>query len=1761
MFNFNAPGPSPFFVVTDRVLDATMSDLTHEIETGLYYVETAATLLYDLRRSTTTTDIIVSCSTFYRTVTGVSASGSLVRLLEVFSEELATYLPFHQSAGEWLDICDAFYGNLHRVKGSILGRKLISVFNHIMAHAFYAKVGIVVDHSIFSKLEKRKIVPTVWTVATFADAIVGLVLFLAKAGRQAILTKSVDAFFIDEKVVTTWIETASRLRKDAEFLGNPTAVGIDIPTFINDVRENIADGNRLLKIFSKGSERTILHSVLLELECVERRFTTVMVASSFRRCPVGVFVYGGSGVAKSFIAQGLFNHYCSIRGISKERAILWTRTENDKFYSGYKSHFAGVLFDDAAKHQPSKIQGIDESVGEIISAANNIPFLTPQGELCDKGKIPFLSEWVGVTSNVGDLNADIYYKCSNAFLRRLPYRIEPVVKPPYCIPGEQKIDPTKIPAGVQYPDLWTFEVSRVAEEGMRGAYVPYKTFPCYSSLLAFMTEVYTKHIDNQDKLMATVAAMGPEVLCECGMPESLCQCEYTPEPNVDVAVTQVRSPHWSHPVVACSLASDTFEQRRFKIECLRREILLARYCTGASFLHMQHVLDEGLWATLVLPDVSDYNCEDYLEALLHEYAQSMDSFEALRPWEKLSELNGIDYIAEAQGLPFLSFTPDKTRKCFFMSSQLHKLHEYILSLVGDSFNHAERALLEQYVYEFAPQFVADGWTTCDIVKGSLDYVKYYGKTLEDPSRLATREVLLADRTSLSWKQCLIGHVSNWYFSNAYFNAVCNHLSQYRVCKWLYGGNFYFGLHTLVLKARKYDRDLLGAHPYVRKMLAWATAFGFIAMAVAVLSRLRPAPPPPRVPEVPSTVVAYTDLTDKEEDDETASQDLSGCEPSSDGIAQLAVHPVVRPTEKVNVWVTKERTITKFDYVPEKPNSLEQMMARVKGNCLVAELHFPEDCDHRMALTRILAINSQTLLINNHACTVGMKMRIWLDKKTAEGVQPVVELLVVESMVTRDPSRDVAFIRTLGMPSLFKDISACFPYKTMTAIGESFYLVRGEDGSINQLSCYGLCKRKLCRVAGGESIDHDMWSTSPTRPTVAGECGSPLFVITKHGPVLIGIHSAYSAAHNIFYAAPLYNEDFPKGKFPQRGVLSDVVPILQTLRLPEGAKLYTDYHREGSMLVHGQVSGFRARPKASGGHTQIAHHVLVRGDEFDPPIEDRMARPEMGSWKQPQRVLSEYLSPTHSMREDVWVACIESFQRHIESCLSPEDLRDMHPVDIDVAVNGYPGVPNVDAVKFTTSGGHGRRGPKSQFFTEPSPNGVWEHYREPLPDLRADIEKLVSNAKLGIRPHAIYTAVLKDEMLSKAKVAAGKTRCIYMCPVDFLIAMRMVSLGITRVMVRRKEVFRHSVGLNTHSEEWDDLYQSANRIPGDFWVAGDFRGFDTLLSILISNGVCMIFVFCARISKMFTEDEILWLETMLADCANASVDFFGTLVTLLGGEVSGHQLTTFFNSIANTLLHMYAYVMLTCCVKQSDLALTADCFFIDVFNTTLGDDVFLKVHPRAGHYNHTTIQLLFSEIGIVYTMADKNASSVPYISWTEVTFLKRCFREHTSFPGVMVAPLEKLSIYKMLLYTVPSGTVSPEEQLAQAICSAVTESFYHGRDFFDQICELIRSIPVSPELGFRMTEYPAPNWELLEKRFLRASPKLRASLSLPEDYLENTETSATSYCQPDDVELQMVRSVECAKTTTLGRPPLERIYAGVPLSSKSVPQLRSSVDKP
>lgn len=1701
------------------------------------FIESVLTLVYDMRRSTSIHAVVISFGSFFRSVTGKSVTGSLVTLFEKLAHKLSGHVSWAQNSS-WIDIMDDLHKNLHRVRDSALGRKVIEVLNHVIAHTFYHKMGVEIDNAIFAKIEKGYIRPTVWSVATFADAIIGLLLFLAKAGRQALATGSIEPFFVDSVVVSDWLLKANRLRKDAEFLGNPTAVGIAIPEYLRQIEETIDEGNMLRKAFGEA-QKLLINGVIVELELVQKRHLVSLASSSFRFCPFGVNLWGDSGVGKSFLAKGLFDHYCSVRGISKERAVLYPRNPDDKYYSGFKSSMPGIIFDDVAKHRSNKVLGIDQSLSDIISVGNNIPMITNQADLHDKGKIPLLCEWFGITSNIENLSVSDYYLNTYAVLRRMPYRIEPIVKPAYRKQGKMDLDPSKVPEG-EYPDCWTFEVCEVVRHGssLTGSYQNKgcgRTFSCYADLLRWLTGVYEDHISNQQRLMDAVQRMGPQPLCKCLLPKSICDCRgeataIAPGAELPAPAIEVGEPirvqdlagndlfdddelHFEAPVLVAQSACKEqlellFEEKRMIQTRLLTPGLETRFRTKWLIEQFPNIMvgvvngDRKIRRGEVIKDF-EMHLQQFLDLPLREQGFRM--------------LASHGQVTSDES--YLTFMPSTAGPSTYFRDQLRRVQQMLQPyIVPLQWNEAQLSALEMYLYDRVPGYLAQGWDDKSLYLGALDYVAYYASEFEDRDD-ATREFMLSDaHDQPTLSQAICQWFGYQYFSRPWLFRMINYCAQLpgvrSIAAHISGGkSFQFAL--LKGGADAFDFLTGGTNPAVLLLVAMCSIAAIATLIRVATRRYMP---------------------------------------------QFSLHtegrePVVREEEKKNPWHMKERQICALDFHPRRPNNRSQLDSLLARNVLHATIAAQDENGKFKCTTTCIVVDSSTIVLNTHAVFLPMTLTLYMGRRRKEGVEATVTIDVCAGMVEHLTDRDISIIKTSGLPALFSSIAHCFPRKTYKFDGPCQYYIVRESTEFTTDVIGTRTVRTRIPLSVHSVLSGNAITGKPKVMTEFGDCGSPLIQTTRFGPVVVGIHCAADLDSGTTFASPLFFEDFPSlDKFSVAPtavkpavVVAQVSTESTTSSLRDTDKLFTDFHERGVVMTMGQLKGFRPRFKATGGYSLIGKSVLSseRGKALG--VTDRLFQPVMSGWEPQQVALKEFLHHTHSINEPLFRVCVDSFAEHIGDGLTEEDKVDSAPVTLDVAVNGYPGVPNVDAQKFTTAAGHGMPGPKRAYIASEDAFSVWEKRRVYTPELEAKVKEILDKAERGKRSHPIFTAHLKDEMVSAKKVAAKKTRVFFMCPVDFLTANRMFTMGLTRVMVRRRKLFRIAVGLNTHSEEWDDLFREAMKILGDCWLAGDFVGFDKILSLLIQNGGRDVLIRFAQYCG-WSDRALLILHTMLDDTISPAVDFFGELLVLLGGEVSGHQLTTFFNCICNVLLHLYAWVILSV-ERGEEPRAAARRFWTLVFICVLGDDIMAKVHEAESWYNHTTVQRVFASIGITYTMADKTSESRPYISWSEVTFLKRRFATHPDLPGVMVAPLEKESIFKMLVYSTPSKSVSLEEQTVMACTAALSEAFYHGREFFDAVESLIREADKSEELQSRFEQKPPPSYTECWSRFVKASPRYRVSAGLPECHDTEEPLTTDSYCHFPNAAAQAKWSVDPWGSTTMGRSPEELYEAGIRLSPK------------
>jgi hypothetical protein len=191
-----------------------------------------------------------------------------------------------------------------------------------------------------------------------------------------------------------------------------------------------------------------------------------------------------------------------------------------------------------------------------------------------------------------------------------------------------------------------------------------------------------------------------------------------------------------------------------------------------------------------------------------------------------------------------------------------------------------------------------------------------------------------------------------------------------------------------------------------------------------------------------------------------------------------------------------------------------------------------------------------------------------------------------------------------------------------------------------------------------------------------------------------------------------------------------------------------------------------------------------------------------------------------------------------------------------------------------------------------------------------------------------------------------------------------------------------------------------------------------------------------------------------DTAFPLTDFNGDLVEFWGSNPSGHPLTVIINGLVNALYVRYSWAL-----AGNDLS----DFKESVSLMTYGDDNIMGVARHIDNFDHTVLVDKLSTIGVVYTMADKETASVPFVNISDVTFLKRGWRYEPEI-GHHVAQIEHASIAKMLTMHIPSKVVCVEQHAVDVMFTALAEYFFYGRKVFDEKRDMFMDIVREKDLG-------------------------------------------------------------------------------------------------
>jgi len=787
-------------------------------------------------------------------------------------------------------------------------------------------------------------------------------------------------------------------------------------------------------------------------------------------------------------------------------------------------------------------------------------------------------------------------------------------------------------------------------------------------------------------------------------------------------------------------------------------------------------------------------------------------------------------------------------------------------------------------------------------------------------------------------------------------------------------------------------------------------------------------------------------------------------------------PTSECVEEENVWHKNDFELTSFDVTRQMecdsrtPDEVEAYIAPNVVHFVTTRVD-----THGQTVVRkgkALCIRGHIYVTAAHTLPKGRyTMTIVHGSAGSIGLQEVSQVMS-DADVVEVSNKEVSFFRIRCLPPK-KNLLPLIARDSANFVAAGRYIERTPEGTIANVRVVNISSggRFTCETMEVDAV----WNGRATPHTQVGQCGMPLVAFTGRGPMICGLHVAGGGDR---VAAAKFTVELAQqglGYFTEPHVEAGV-PMLSAQGYDR--ELTQLHHKSvmafiptGKCNVYGSFTGFRPHGRSSVVPTVIRDAVVARGY-----TEDFMA-PKLGSWEPWRLAAIDMVNPVERMKNDVLTECVEAFKDDILRKLPEAEWKEIHVLDDFTTMNGAPGVKFIDKINRNTSMGNPFKKSKKNFLVPvDGQNDVTDAqmYNEQIQDR---IDRMLATYLEGRRVMPVYCGHEKDEAMKEKKVKAMMNRIFTGAPGDAAHITRKYLLALVRVMQRNKFVFECGPGTNPLSTEWQAIREHICKFGEDRLIAGDYGKFDkTMPPALILAAFDILRWMCEKAG--YTVEDLLVVQGIAEDTAFPLVDFNGDLVEFFGSNPSGHPLTVIINGLANSLYMRYCY-------HELNPAHVATTFQEHVGLITYGDDNAMGVHQAAPWFNHTSVQKVLADVGVRYTMADKEAVSVPYIHISEVSFLKRVWRWDDDV-GAYLAPLEETSIGKSLTRVVASKTITAEAQSCEVLKSAHMEYFNYGWEIFHQKDKMIREIMDECALWEHTSMERFPTWQEYRDGFWRRS---------------------------------------------------------------------------
>lgn len=791
-------------------------------------------------------------------------------------------------------------------------------------------------------------------------------------------------------------------------------------------------------------------------------------------------------------------------------------------------------------------------------------------------------------------------------------------------------------------------------------------------------------------------------------------------------------------------------------------------------------------------------------------------------------------------------------------------------------------------------------------------------------------------------------------------------------------------------------------------------------------------------------------------------------------------------EREDIWYKSDYTLSTFDVLPANLSSKgierDQFMQLMSKNVIRLNVH----AGMHTYSNNAFCLYGHIYAINKHFIEKGLNhMFEIVQSADTTGINGNVKTCLTSADVLfLGEENDLAFVQILCLPPK-KDVRKYLIQDTFQAKTPGFLLQRTMDGKVTNNTFKGcefierayFPKLKIRVQQGLETKCHSL--------TQNGDCGAPVILESELGYVIAGIHAILADGKAI--SLRFTQAEIEKCEEMFQNKVSEGYPKLeaQTAKFELSdlsRKSAVRFAEQGTAYVYGSTSKFRSKPK-----TRVAPTIM--SEEFQNlGFKPKVTKPVMKGWE-PWRIgLMEMIKCDSPVRTDILKRVKESFIKSIMNDVDLSQLKEQIHVLTDFeTINGAPGVKYIDKINRNTSTGPPWNKSKKYVMYPIEPLGETLDPVDITDEIKERIKEALDLYTNDRRYHFMYKAHLKDEPISFSKAEKKKTRIFCGASVDNTFIVRKFYLSVVRFMQNNRYTFENAPGINVDSIEWDDLYHYLTKFGLDCIIAGDFSAYDKTMKAVFLHAAFDVLDALIKMSGNYKKEDFKILYGIREDLIYSLTDFNGDLIEFFGKNPSGNALTVILNGLVNCLYNRYAYYLL-------NPASECDSFKDNIRLMVYGDDNIIGVNKEVvPWFNHTALVFAYEQMGIKYTMAEKEAESVPYIKITEATFLKRYFR----FDDVLqcqMAPIEFQSIADSLTMWVRSKSITEEQQMLEIMSGALLKFFHYGQKTYERWRKEFRIIIDNSDLRFFEIEAHIKTYAEMVESFQVRRKKLAPLLS-------------------------------------------------------------------